>query len=1756
MEEIAFSEWSERLDIVGSNHWLPAYGYKQPTQLQQALLQQHDRDAELLSNDGGAILLASQQQQQFLFLETIVEETSDDLRSESDRSGPVGWPDSDSDTESVIHVGHSLGSCERPEWSGSERDLAVPKKRRRRAVNEAEDAEGGEDGENTSLSSRSSSLIQFECLERHCEDVFRTSATADPFHDPTSPSPSAFSFDSLESNRWRFSASPDSLDEEGSVSSGEEASSDDTLQHSSWSSFRSSNGSRMRSYRSFDSLNLLQQQQQQHTLAELSQSLGNNSLLSDKKLSADHRAVGKVKSADSEATIVNEDIDNNSGKENGGSSKPQRSAENLSEDSGFGDNTRARSVVLPVVEDEDSCSSYYSDCSAANSESSSSSSASSSRVVQQRKSSVAKRGLKIGGELEFSEKRGWAAQDSNFNSSCWQSAPSLLPGVQEGGAASAVYCGPRNSQDHLCSVPDNLNLCSRDDEEPISLEDKSIISMARRLPVVSTPNLHSSSNTPGEGNKEFLRREQEFCSTTSTISVPLNDDMDMYLEDKIILSKSLTPLPGSQKGVHFCPVVSEVSWRDSFSEDETDEEEDEDEIMDQEMIKELQVDESKYKVEEPEDDFYDDRDEEEVQNNNNKVSEVVGNQQGQPEQQKPGIIIQKLQIGVPISPSERERVVMDVVPPTLAGSHVVSTPATPPSVSVPMATQQKQHLQPRAGSESNSESSSDTSSKKSGSRLGGFFQRFSLRRLSGRHEEKKKAKEEKKNKGAAPVVNQKTVVEAQYEDVTIIPLHPPPEEQRPQVARKPPLPPLPPRIVASSAKAPTPVRRGAPASAPGNAATGSVGVQQGGGGSSSPAMSASVRAGASAPSITTTTTRTNVAAPIDQRRDVLLETDLDTAITTIGTAPPHPRNNGKKARSLLNLGEMSKHHPHHPGGQLLEPPRQGGAAPASTEARAKSMEFLLDKENQAAIQPPENELQKVGAGERVMSEHQLRVQRSLQKLNVPDWYKNSNVARGPEGFLLKRHSDASQHGHQGWPGLSSKTTSLSSLGSSQSAAARSPTSHLLSPSPTPHVFTRWSTSRLNSSATSASTSPCGSTRSSFNYRQPYLGWRSQERLSRPRTPAERLAAGLLPVSPSSPQPPESEVHKPAEEDDDIQEPPQVPNLSEVRTSIKEVTSAIVHYVSGVRDGSGEALAPTADGWDRDSLSPWGGERRTSNSSPRSSSPRGSGRLCWLESSFVGSRPLDSPETPNTLTSTDVTKTLNSTGVARMNMGGELYLDLNKPQSQSQNFNNHQVNGDAEPHLQHHKLRTRPSPGSTTLEDVLDSLLGLPPASRSPSPGPGSVSSPNRAQMPPPPPPPPPLPPRSHTRRSCGDLRPDLAGSVSDGEKPILVEPPPYYVADTLRRRSEGSDPGPRGRNRRVSFDVAAAAGMTQQQQQQQLQHQQPMDSGGNETVVRCRYSKCGRVASMVEARRTFKTCHNCEHVYCSRECRRAHWERHRKTCLHSRVGALCRQVLSAAKEDPETLRHLSMLARRGYLAQGRGAVKSFFSSPELAERFVARGFMDLGEPAYVRWADLLPGEMGAELYSELLRLCKSYNPDSRFVLYVAVCVVSEVPTSGAVKWERQLVSRCAKLRLCRSLTALPVQPPPPPVPQRRSSPCNITRDMENPETLILTSLPGCHGQMPPHRAREISFTNIQRHLRQRGVSLRRHFPDVYKRLCAYVEGSTERFTPVTIYPRDAVTGKCFMCIIMPDAEPEKLELVPRDSSRVQTIDISLEHEDT
>lgn len=309
-------------------------------------------------------------------------------------------------------------------------------------------------------------------------------------------------------------------------------------------------------------------------------------------------------------------------------------------------------------------------------------------------------------------------------------------------------------------------------------------------------------------------------------------------------------------------------------------------------------------------------------------------------------------------------------------------------------------------------------------------------------------------------------------------------------------------------------------------------------------------------------------------------------------------------------------------------------------------------------------------------------------------------------------------------------------------------------------------------------------------------------------------------------------------------------------------------------------------------------------------------------------------------------------------------------------------------------------------------------------------------------------------------------------------------------------------------------------------------------------------------------------IYCSRDCRRAHWEKHRKACLHSRVSVLCRQVLSACKDDNDTLSHLSILARRGYLSAGRGVVRILFRSPESAEVFVKQGFQRIGEASYVRWPELMPQEMGPELYSELLRLSTEYKPDSKMLIYVAICVVSEAPgsaTSTSVKWERQLVSRCAKLKLSKTLPLELIgnnhansmgntghqnrintstsSSDPLATMSTGVEPTKIYTDV-----LILT-FNLCDKTQNTLKNRELVLHNMQLALRKRGVSLRKHYPEIFQRLNSFVEGTTDRFMPVTLHPRDSSTGQPFICIMMPNlGETDRIKLPESDKSNIVTID--------
>lgn len=202
----------------------------------------------------------------------------------------------------------------------------------------------------------------------------------------------------------------------------------------------------------------------------------------------------------------------------------------------------------------------------------------------------------------------------------------------------------------------------------------------------------------------------------------------------------------------------------------------------------------------------------------------------------------------------------------------------------------------------------------------------------------------------------------------------------------------------------------------------------------------------------------------------------------------------------------------------------------------------------------------------------------------------------------------------------------------------------------------------------------------------------------------------------------------------------------------------------------------------------------------------------------------------------------------------------------------------------------------------------------------------------------------------------------------------------------------------------------------------------------------------------------------------------------------------------------------------------------------------------------MPQEMGPELYSELLRLSTEYKPDSKMLVYVAICVVSEAPSSStaSVKWERQLVSRCAKLKLCKNVDiSINANPTVVIDSSAMMSTTNAATTAKSGADILILTFNLTSKIQNTTRNREMILANIQTVLRHRGVNIRRHYPEVFQRFMSFVEGTTERFTPVTIHPRDTNTGQAFICIIMPimsDTDRIRLPETEESGNTVITID--------
>ncbi|CAH1736788.1 unnamed protein product [Aphis gossypii] len=1216
-ENIAFSDWSEKLDTAGTNHWLPAYGLQQPPvaivgnshQQNDPTFDSGPRDHTDYFDDNNEDDLCDNGEEDnwssfnqssyggnignstsYIFLETILEETSDDLRTDSERSSEEDFIKEEN--WSVINRGDPFNL-----FNSSNNNKQLPA---RLLYDNNDPGVHDDDDDNDSMlfyrdnlqdhhlwtngvgggpltnGCGGGSLLQFESLEKQCEQtVFRTTATATPFMTNSAESLNAAQRPAGVPRRQNWKHQP-TLDDDCGTTTAATVDDDEAVLCSTPFSSYAGDGSSVKSLsKSMESVHSTASRKRINNncrdgVNDVSQSLDELRVCGrdDGQYDSAVAAVGTTCAVSQPATgmyktvdclidpaycgkMDDEDEDETDGKKQEdvmqdvgcNQQQQQRSSENLSEDSGFGDQVPRGPVTQqtykPIAEDEN----YF--------EMSTKSIATIAAAVSATAAQCSVAGKGKGADDDDDDDAD-GEMKSKF-STTWHSYPDL------GDRPSVTTESPTTDDDDDDRRHHHHHHHHRDGT-----------AMASRMPMSSTPNLCADGLLALTDGGDYLRSKKLLDSTVSldrshslkrihyesesALSVASSRGSNLLITTSFV---NLATAPTPNKGVHFCPVVSEVNWRESFSSSS---------CTDVGGGGGGGVGEDENGSDEPpetEDDDEDyDRISDEVDENIDTM--VMKLLTGLPSETRRPSVAEKQQLRERLdfitggSPPMSHRIVAaptrNTAAATGSNSHGRSVQPRPIQVDAPVAV-----------------AMSSAKSKTIGDKLGGFFQRFSLRRLSGRrNKDKKKQKAEECNAAAAAASAQSSNNNNCRPDT---PPPPPPVAGRPSGAttaatsdrgKKPPLPPQPPSTDGYATR-----RRL---------------MYDENRGSRLPPPPALPTAGSRA-SLQSRSPAAVVMSRPDHRAG-LLETDLDSNVTRTSSSSLMMGGGGcspnKKARSLLDLGASSA--------KLSLAPNDSnrssadGSSSNTTDYRAKSMEFLLDKENQAAVQAPENELRKVNvnSGERILSEHELRIQRSLQRLNLPEWYKTCNVPA--QGFILKRHSDAGY------------TTSMSSLSSNQSQSPKMYSNYnntLLSPQTHAATknFSRWSTSRLNGS-NSNSTSPCSSTRSSFNYRQPYLGWRSQEKLSKPRTPAERLAAGLL----------AQQQHEQTCQT----------SLSEVQSSIKEVTSAIANYVSSsTPDGSKERLNT-----DQDTPS-------------RCPSFKGStGRLCWLESSFVGNkRPSLTRDTP-------------------------------------------------------------------------------------------------------------------------------------------------------------------------------------------------------------------------------------------------------------------------------------------------------------------------------------------------------------------------------------------------------------------------------------------------------------------------------------------------------------------------------------------------
>ena len=81
--------------------------------------------------------------------------------------------------------------------------------------------------------------------------------------------------------------------------------------------------------------------------------------------------------------------------------------------------------------------------------------------------------------------------------------------------------------------------------------------------------------------------------------------------------------------------------------------------------------------------------------------------------------------------------------------------------------------------------------------------------------------------------------------------------------------------------------------------------------------------------------------------------------------------------------------------------------------------------------------------------------------------------------------------------------------------------------------------------------------------------------------------------------------------------------------------------------------------------------------------------------------------------------------------------------------------------------------------------------------------------------------------------------------------------------------------------------------------------------------------------------------------------------------------------------------------------------------------------------------------------------------------------------------------------------------------------------------------------RQVFFAKLQAELRERGIEIEEHYPELYHKLCDYLSPNESKenklfpFTPICLFMRHRYAQQLFMCVITPESEPDRSWLLDR-----------------